>query len=350
MYDAIGAHVLEVRRVLREAGYDSEIWADRIDERLSGQALPYREYPHQRRGALIYQTSTDSDMASWVEDKASAGFRIASNYHNITPAEYFRRWEPSIGRKLEVAREQLVRLAPSTELGLAVSHFNESELQAAGYRRTVVAPLLVDLASLNEPADGRLLRRLKESPGTRWLFVGRIAPNKCQHDVVAAFAIYRRLFDPKATLTLVGSPSSYRYLRAVHRLAADIGVSESVDFVSNLGARQLVANYGAADVFTCLSEHEGFCVPLLESMALGLPVVAYDAGAVTETLAGSGVILESKDPLEVAVRVHGLLVDGDLRSRNVEAGRVRAKELSLESTAPRFLQEISDWLGESKPV
>ena len=345
LYDAIGAHVLEVRRVLREAGYDSEIWADRIDERLSGQARPYRDYPQQRRGAVIYQMSTDSVIASWVEQKASAGFRIASNYHNITPPEYFRRWEPSIGRKLEGAREQLVRLAPSTELGLAVSHFNESELQAAGYRRTVVTPLLVDLAALNEPADGRVLERLKENSGTRWLFVGRIAPNKCQHDVVAAFAIYRRLFDPKSTLTLIGSPSSYRYLRAVQRLAADIGVSDSVDFVSNLGARQLVAHYGAADVLICLSEHEGFCVPLLESMALGLPVVAYGAGAVTETLAGSGVILESKDPLEVAVRVQGLLGDEDLRSRNVEAGRVRAKELSLQSTGPHFLNVLTDWLG-----
>ena len=350
MHDAIGAHVLEVRRVLREAGYESEIWADRIDERLGGQARPYKECPPDRRGALIYQMSTDSDMASWVEEKASSGYRVASNYHNITPSEYFRRWEPSIGRKLEVAREQLVRLAPCTEVGLPVSHYNESELQAAGYRRTVVTPLLVDLAGLNEPADARLLERLNRKPGTRWLFVGRLAPNKCQHDVVAAFAIYRRLFDPKATLTLIGSPSSYRYLRAVQRLAADIGVEESVEFVSNLGTRQLAAYYAAADVFTCLSEHEGFCVPLLESMALGLPVVAYDAGAVSETLAGAGVTLDTKDPLEVAVRVHDLLNDANLRLRNLEAGKARAKELSLESTAPQFLKAISDWLGESKPA
>ena len=350
MYDAIGSHVLEVRKALRQAGYDSEIWADRIDERLGTEARPYTEYPEDRRGALIYQLSTDSEMVPWLEKMASRGIRIASNYHNITPAEYFRRWEPPISRRLEVAREQLGDLARITELGLAVSAYNQSELDQAGYRHTVVTPLLVDLATRHETPDDWLLNRLNKTPGTRWLFVGRLAPNKCQHDVVAAFAVYRRLYDPRARLTLVGSPSSYRYLRAVQRLASDIGVEESVEFVSNLGTRQLAAYYAGADVFTCLSEHEGFCVPLLESMALGLPVVAYDAGAVTETLAGSGLILDSKDPLEVAVGVYGLLGDEDLRSRNVKTGKVRAKELSLDVTAPDFVKVISDWLGESKPA
>lgn len=336
--------------MLREAGYESEIWADRIDERLRGQARPYEECPADRRGALIYQMSTDSDMASWVEEKASTGCRVASNYHNITPAKYFRRWEPSVGRKLEVAREQLVRLAPSTQVGLPVSRHNESELRAAGYHRTVVTPLLVDPASLSEPADARLLERLKQNPGTRWLFVGRLAPNKCQHDVVAAFAVFRRLYDPQARLTLVGSPSSYRYLRAVERLAQELGVSDSVEFASNLTARQLVSHYRSADVFTCLSEHEGFCVPLLESMALGLPIVAYDAGAIAETMGGGGLLTDSKDPLEIAVTVHGLLSDDPLRARNVELGRARADELSLHSTGPQFLKAISDWLGDKPPA
>ena len=344
MYDAIGAHTLQVRRVLQEAGYESEIWADRIDERLGAQARPYTDYPPDRGGALIYQMSTDWDMVSWIERNASAGVTIASNYHNITPAEYFRRWEPQVAQKLDLARDQLEQLAPITDIGLAVSNYNQLELKNAGYLRTVVTPLLVDLG-WDERADSRLVDRLRQSGGTRWLFVGRVAPNKCQHDVVAALAIYRRLIDPKARLTLVGSPSSYRYLRAVQRLAAELGVHQSVEFVSNLGPRQLASYYAAADVFTCLSEHEGYCVPLLESMALGLPVVAYNAGAISETLSDAGVILESKDPLEVAIRTHALLNDADLRARNIGAGKARAKELSLEATAPRFLEAITSWLG-----
>jgi glycosyltransferase involved in cell wall biosynthesis len=288
--------------------------------------------------------STDSDMVPWLEERAASGIRIASNYHNITPAEYFRRWEPPIARKLEVARQQLARMSGITDIGLAVSAYNESELREAGYRNTVVTPLLVDQALMHEAPDSRLVERLRQSAGARWLFVGRLAPNKCQHDVVAAFAIYRRLYDPGARLTLIGSPSSYRYMRAVQRLASELGVDESVEFVSNLGPRQLGAYYTAADVFTCLSEHEGFCVPLLESMALGLPIVAYDAGAISETLAGAGVIIDGKDPLEVAVRVRTLLEDGEVRSRNVEAGRARARELSLESTAPQFLHAVTSWL------
>ena len=350
LYDAIGAHVLEVRRVLREAGHDSEIWADRIDERLANKARPYTAYPDDRGGALIYQLSTDSDMVAWLGKMASRGTRIASNYHNITPAEYFRRWEPAIASKLELARKQLSELASITELGLAVSRYNQAELDAAGYDRTVVAPLLVDFGALRVPSDDRLFNRLNSTSGTRWLFVGRLAPNKCQHDVVAAFAVFRRLYDPQARLTLVGSPSSYRYLRAVERLAQELGVSDSVEFASNLTARQLVSHYRSADVFTCLSEHEGFCVPILESMALGLPIVAYDAGAIAETMGGGGLLTGSKDPLEIAVTVHGLLSDDALRARNVEVGRARADELSLHSTGPQFLKAISDWLGDKPPA
>ena len=345
MYDAIGSHVLEVRRALREAGYESEIWADRIDERLQGEALPYQDYPADRGGALIYQMSTDSTMLPWLTETASSGTRVASNYHNITPAEYFRRWEPRIASRLDVARHQFLELAGITELALAVSAYNEDELKEAGYRQTVVTPLLVDLAVLGDPPDSRSLEKLKKSGGARWLFVGRLAPNKCQHDVVAAFAVYRRLFDPAATLTLVGSPSSYRYQRAVERLASDLGAAEGLEHVSNLPLRQLVSHYQAADVFVCLSEHEGFCVPLVECMSLELPIVAYDAGAVAETLAGAGVLLQSKDPLEVAVGVRQLLGDQDRVRAYVEAGRARARDFSLESTSAQFLKAVVDWLG-----
>ena len=350
LYDAIGSHVIEVRRALRDAGYDSEIWADRIDERLAGEVNSYHRFPTGRGGALIYQMSTDSTMLPWLTKRASSGTRVASNYHNITPAPYFRRWEPRIAARLDVAREQLFQLAGIVELGLAVSAFNEMELKETGFRETVVTPLLVDLGALAEQPEARLVERLKKSGGTRWLFVGRLAPNKCQHDVVGAFALYRRLFDPRATLTLVGSPSSYRYQRAVERLASDLGVRDGLEHVSNLSTRHLISYYRAADIFVCLSEHEGFCVPLLESMSLGVPIVAYDAGAVSETLAGAGVLLESKDPLEVAVRVHNLLGDGDRLRASVAAGTTRAQEFSLASTSTQFLKAIGNWLGELSPT
>ena len=117
-------------------------------------------------------------------------------------------------------------------------------------------------------ANFNRLRRRRDSGGPQWLFVGRVAPNKCQHDVVAAFALYRRLFEPSARLTLVGGATSVRYLRALQQLVADLGLGESVEVLDNVEFRDLLAYFATADVFVCLSEHEGFCVPVLEAMVL----------------------------------------------------------------------------------
>lgn len=348
--DAIGNHVLHARRVLRDAGFQSDIFADRIDERLAGEARHYKEYSANAGDVLLYQMSTDSDMVPWLLDRAESGIRLFSNYHNITPAAFFRRWEPDIARRLDVARAQMAELAPATELAIAVSGFNRDELEAAGYRHTVVSPLMVDLHDLH--ATGRhpqVPAREPNARGARWLFVGRIAPNKCQHDVVASFAVYRRLFDPKATLTLVGSPSSYRYLRAVRRLAAELELGASFEHRENLKLDQLVDCYRRADVLVCLSEHEGFCAPLIEAMDMSVPVVAYGTAAVPETVADAGVLLEGKDPMAVASAVAGLLDDPARREGLVQRGRSRAAEFAIGATSGLFLQVVTGWLRVRSP-
>lgn len=343
--DAIGNHVLHARRVLREAGYDSDIWADRIDERLAGEARHYKEYAGREGDVLVYQLSTDSDMIPWLLDRAESGTRLFSNYHNITPAAFFRRWEPDIARRLDVARQQMAELAPATELAIGVSQFNRDELDHAGYRHTAVAPLMLDLGELQSTGQAKAASPgVRTARGSRWLFVGRIAPNKCQHDVVAAFAVYRRIFDPHASLTLVGSPSSYRYLRAVRRLAADLELGSSFEHRENLRLDQLVDCYRKADVLVCLSEHEGFCAPLIEAMDMSVPVVAYSAAAVPDTVAEAGVLLDDKDPLAVASAVADLLGDPARREGLVRRGASRAAEFSLGATSGVFLQVLTGWL------
>ena len=348
-HDAIGNHVLHARRVLRQAGFESDIWADRIDERLAGEARHYKEYAGGAGDVLVYQLSTDSDMVPWLLDRAESGTRLFSNYHNITPAAFFRRWEPDIARRLDVARRQMAELAPATELAVGVSHFNRGELDRAGYRHTSVAPLMLDLRDLQASRQGSHgPTGERAGRGSRWLFVGRIAPNKCQHDVVASFAVYRRVFDPHATLTLVGSPSSYRYLRAVRRLAADLDLGQSFEHRENIRLDQLVDCYRKADVLVCLSEHEGFCAPLIEAMDMSVPVVAYSAAAVPETLAGAGVLLDDKDPFAVASAVADLLSDPGRREGLVRRGASRAAELSIGATSGVFLQVLTVWL-EGRP-
>jgi glycosyltransferase involved in cell wall biosynthesis len=289
-------------------------------------------------------------MVTWIQDASANGQAVGIDYHNITPAEYFRRWDPGVAEQMVEARQELAALAKSTRLALADSEYNASELRHLGCAGVKVAPLLLNLASYrvrpNRMFTASLSRR-KARSGSWWLFVGRAAPNKCQHDVIAAFAVYRRHFDRRARLALIGSPSPLKYRQALQRLAADLEVSDAVEFHGALPFARLLAYYRAADVFVCMSEHEGFCVPIIEAMELGVPVVAFDAAAVGETVGDAGVLVQEKDPAFVAAEVHGLLSDAGARSEAVKRGRTRARDYALASTTPRFLAALSEWRSAS---
>jgi L-malate glycosyltransferase len=352
-HDAISNHALQIRRVLRQAGFDSNVYVGAIDHRLAGEARVYFECPTRpdKNRLLLYHASTDSPMAAWLESVARSGQLVACDYHNITPSRYFARWEPPAARSMQIARRELALLAPVTAMGLADSRFNEQELIETGYRSTAVCPLLLDLDSYHQPPDRRALATLRRSQaagGKRWLFVGRIAPNKCQHDVIAAFALYRRLFDAKSRLTFVGGATSPRYRRALERMAVELDLGDSLEFTDSVAFDVLLAYFAASDVFVCLSEHEGFCVPIIEAMELGLPVVAYSAAAVTDTVDGAGVLLEAKDPLVVACAVQDLLADESERRRKAEAGKARAAEFSLESSSKKFLETVTAGVLDSR--
>ncbi len=173
-----------------------------------------------------------------------------------------------------------------------------------------------------------------------------MAPNKCQHDVVGAFAVYRRVFDPSARLTLVGGGTSVQYLRALERLVDELELGESVEILNGVRDVELLAYWAVADVFVCLSEHEGFCVPMLEAMELGVPVVAYAAAAVPETLGGTGVLVEDKDPLTVAMAVDEVCRPGAWRDALVSGGKERAATFSLENTSKQLLSGIEAYLTD----
>jgi glycosyltransferase involved in cell wall biosynthesis len=344
-FDAIGSHTLAARRVLREAGYESEIWAEHILPPLQSEARSYHEDTHRpgEGRVLLFHTSTSSPMSAWIKARAEAGELVLGDYHNITPGQYFERWEPAIAAVMHAARKELAMLAPYMAMSFADSAYNEAELVELGYKSTVVCPILIDLDEFHRPPDPATfdrLRRQRQRTGANWLFVGRVAPNKCQHDVIGAFAAYRRVFDPNARLTLVGGGTSPHYLRALQLLVAELDLEGSVELLSGVGDAELLAHWAVADVFVCMSEHEGFCVPVVQAMELGVPVVAYNATAVPETLAGSGLLVDSKDPLTVATAVEQAVRQGPVRDRMVEAGRQRAADFDLSKTSKILLAGI----------
>jgi glycosyltransferase involved in cell wall biosynthesis len=354
--DAIGNHVIRIRDTLRAAGYESEIFADDIHPPMRKHARSFLDFraPVGGRGVhLLYHLSTGSRMAAWLAEQTAP---LAVDYHNITPAEYFDRWQPAAAQVAREARAEMRRLASSTRYGLADSSYNALELTEEGYPDTAVVPILIDFAEYDASPDAATLTRLRrraESGGAQWLFVGRVAANKCQHDVVAAFAVYRQLFDPKARLSIVGGRSLLLYARALERLAHELGIADAVDFTDSLKFPQLLAQYRAADVFVSLSEHEGFCVPLVEAMHFGVPTVAFASTAVPETVGDATLLLADKDPLTVAVAVGRVLTDDVVRKALIEAGHRRVEHFSLVNNQRRLLEalepRIADLGGSRRP-
>ena len=339
-HDAIGNHVLQLRKLLHGAGYQSEIFYEHLDPRLTGEGRPFQECdpaPDPER-LILYHASTHTEMTGWLIGAASRGQKVAVDYHNITPSEYFSAWEPVAARSMQLGRRQLAELGPYVAAALADSEYNAAELADFGIRGAVACPILLDLSEYHQAPDPVAMARLSDHP--LWLFVGRISPNKCQHDVIAAFAAYRRAYSPGSRLAIVGAVTSRRYQKALEDLVDEFDLAGSVEFAGSAPFPELLAYFGRADVFVCLSEHEGFCVPVIEAMELGVPVVAYSAAAVTETVADAGVLLEDKDPLAVAAAVDSLLTDLSRREAVVEAGRRRAASFSLEATSERWLVQL----------
>jgi len=340
--DAIGGHVVQLRDLLRSRGFESDIFygnatPDRLDYGFPVSRLGDRSTTDR---VLLYQLSIGSGVADIFRDR---GERKFVNYHNITPADLLEAWIPAVGEEVRWGRAQLRDLAPITEFAIADSMFNERELQAAGYRSTTTVPLLLDLDGFAGSPDPTLAARLagqRAGGGSELLFVGKVSPHKGQHDLVKALAAYRRLYDPEARLRLVGGAISDEYRAAVERFADELGLIDAVEIAGSVTHEELIAYYAAADVFVCLSNHEGFCVPLLEAMYHRVPIVAYTNTAVPETVATAGLVLPDKQPARVAAAIHRVVTDQNLRAALARAASERVASFALPRVQEGFASAL----------
>ncbi len=338
-YDAVGGHTMALRDALRAAGHPSEIYVEGADPQTEAETRPYRTFDHDAvdGDVLVYQLATRSDIVGWIRDRPEP---LAVNYHSVTPPEAFRSWNNGIALLQAGCLVELEDLAPKAALGVADSGFDETELRAAGCKTTTVVPVLSVNRQLPDP-DPALLERLRRvSGGPCWLSVGRLAPNKCHHEAIAALFAARATDQPEARLIIVGAPSEPNYAAALHRYADELGLGDAVRFFTGLSDAELAACYRTADVLVLLSNHEGFGVPLVEAMRLGVPVVARGGGAVPETLGDAGVLLTSTRPRMVAGAVRELQTDGGRRAELVAAGHAQVERLGLATAGDRLVAAL----------
>ena len=325
--DAIGDSSRRMRDLLRAMGHTAEIYALTIDDALRGDVRPFSD-PASRQGDLtIFHFALPSPMT-----QAFAQLRTGRilQYHNVTPAAYFAPYDPALFRLTSIARRELSTLVGEVDLALGVSEYNRLELEALGFAPTGVLPLAVDLARLaNAPARPALEKALDDD-FVNFLFVGRIAPNKKIEDHIRLAEHYKRYVDAYYRFIFVGRYDAVpRYYDTIRALISEYRMlNERFIFTGPVPDADLAVYYRKSAVYISLSEHEGFCAPLVEAMASDLPVLAYAAAAVPETLGGAGIQFAPKD-LEYAAELLGTLAfDDGVRAQVIDGQRRRLADFS----------------------
>jgi L-malate glycosyltransferase len=332
--DAITNHLLACRDLFRSWGLTSEIFAEHISPKLAGNVLDAKDYAAR---------TSPGDLAILHYSIQSAAFEIAADhadrcafhYHNITPASHLWRYAPLVATECARGRERLSDYRDRVVATWADSQFNADELSELGYEHPTAIGIL-------RSPHGRSSTPSPEEPATavRMLFVGRGIPNKAQHDLVLTLAALRDAH-VDATLTLVGSwDAAPGYRDLCLSLADRLGVRSSLILLGSVSDESLAAEYREANVFVCLSDHEGFCVPVLEAIDAELPIVAYAAGAVPETVGAAGLLLPEKPPSLVAEAVLEVTRNASLRAHFAHGRAVQRAHFAPTAVGERIRRAL----------
>lgn len=339
--DAISNEAMVMRALFRNRGFDSNIYCER--RRILPELRPEAGDLLDLRGrctpedVVLLHLSIGSPANDLFRDLPA---RKALLYHNITPPEYFQLVQPATSADLALGRKQAAGLAGIASVNLADSEFNSHELTEWGYPPSSVFPLMLDFAKLERGLDRAVMRQFGDGK-VNVLFVGRCAPNKKIEDVISAFAYFQKGVESNSRLILAGSyAGTERYHRLLVTMTRDLKL-ENVLFTGSIPQPQLNACYRSAHLFLCMSEHEGFCIPLVESLVHRVPVLAFSACAVPETLGGAGVLFAEKKFEAVAEMMGCMTRDSALRTGLLARQDKRVFELKSRNLAEELRAHLA---------
>lgn len=341
--DAISAYARLIQQHLLALGAESKIFAASVEPAQLGRALPLHRFRHAADSTegLIYHHSIGSAALDVVSAARCSKLMI---YHNITPGHYVRAHCPPLADELDAGRRALPTLVDRFDAAATVSRYNAEELRAAGFDN-------VELLTI--PIDPRGLRRTRvvdvsdivPTDAPTFLFVGRLLPHKCPHELVAWFRKHAGEIDRDARLVIVGGMDD-RFARYNRALISAVAACEGrVRLTGKIGGDTLVSLYRRADVFVSFSEHEGFMVPLVEAMATDTAVLAHDIPAVRETLGESGVRFGRKHRQSINELARTLTLEPDVREGVLDAQRRRLRAFSPERFRHRLAGLLDRWLA-----
>ena len=349
--DAIGNDVIAKKHVIEDMGIQTAVYAQSVAPKVREPGCyTMDKFPKlQPDDIVLYHLGDGSPLNPMV---AELHCRKIMVYHNITPYEFFAIDSPVAAESCRIGLEHMRSVMLGKFNGyIADSAFNKQNMIDMGYKpqEIEVIPVCVPFDDYKQPADKTMVKRLSDGI-TNIVFVGRIAPNKKHEDIIRAFAYYKQHVNPKSRLILVGSANTTgMYYRDLMEYIKELKV-EDVVFPGHISFAEILAIYQTAHVFLCMSEHEGFCVPLLEAMTFDVPIIAYDACAVPETLGGSGIVVDDKDPVYLAHIMEAAAKNEALRAHIISMQRQRLKHFEYAHIKEMLQDYLRRFIDKFPPV
>jgi len=328
--DAVGNELIEIREVLRELGYESNIYVKSSHPELKN-IKNYSDYSKvsspQNILIIHYATEYGSEFLDFIKLLPDKKVLL---YHNITPPVFFQNFSPEHVHSTKSGIHELKHeIKNVVDIALGVSEFNRRDLINAGFKKTGVLPYLTNFSKFDITPNKRIINQYSDE-FVNLIVIGRISPNKKIDDAIKCFYYYNKYINPRSRLLLVGSYQGMDlYYNYLNNLIQKLDL-KNVYFTGHINLDELISYYKVGDIFLTMSEHEGFCVPLLESMFFGVPILAYNSAAIPETLGDVGILVNNKNYIEIAELINLLVEDKALRDRIAEKQFERLKFFSRE--------------------
>lgn len=341
--DATSNMALTLQRLLLDMGVSSsQIFslAENIgsDQRDRCRDIGEHSASSSARNVILYHYGNASPLSDYY---ASVPDRKILVYHNVTPSCYFKALAPETAARLDRSRDEVAALAGCTDLCCGISAFNLEGIRDHGFRKTMVFPAWIDTDALDVRPTPSILRRYGDGI-LNLVFVGRVAPNKKIEDLLRVYQYLRRSRPGlRVRLLIVGSFVGMElYKTYLEAKCLEAGL-DGVTFTGHVTQADLNAYYRVADAFVCASEHEGFCIPLMEASHFDLPVFAFDIPGVRETLNGSGVLFLERDFGYAAEIVARVIADPDLKRDVVKSQKARLLDFGTDRVAERLAEALA---------
>ncbi len=330
--DAISHYMFLIADILQEMGVENAFLSIHCDEKVEREVLRPATYESREDDVIIFHASIGGEMFDYLKSLPAKKILM---YHNMTPSGFFKGFDDHLALMLEKGKEQLIAMRESLDAVYGVSEYNVLCLQELGFKNVQKFPFSLAFEEFDNAKNHRTVEIMKKNAPFSLVFYGRMAPHKCQHDLIKLLAFYRKFYNANAQLYLMGSYNQEeRYYLTLEALIQELHLSGNVHIQGHVPYPELVSRIHASDVFVCMSEHEGLLVPLLECFHAGVPVIAYGAGAIPETMSGRGICLDAKSFSRFAEELYKIETDRAFRESVVLGQQERAGDFT-----PNILRE-----------